>query len=185
MVQGEATAQGADVKLALAFSMQESRLGRDLNSPAGARGIMQLMPDTAAQYGVADICDPAQNIKGGVHFLKDLTAQFQGNMMLVAAAYNAGPETVYRARGVPANTETVRYVAAVTNTYYGLDALSARRGKSTRNSLKQPEPPPPQQTAVLEVSDVSGAPVKQNWIGGSVLYVGNEEVGDQHDTQTK
>ena len=91
---------------------------------------MMLMPQTAAQYGVKDICNPVENVRGSMLFLKDLTAQFQGNMMLVAAAYNAGSERVIQAKGVPANSETVRYVAArrpinITDSAI----LSARRGK--------------------------------------------------------
>jgi soluble lytic murein transglycosylase-like protein len=183
LVRIEAAAQGVDEKLALAISMQESRHGRDLNSPAGARGPMQLMPGTAAQYGVEDICDPAQNIRGGVHYLKDLTAQFQGNAMLTAAAYNAGPEAVFRARGVPPIAETVRYVAAVTNFYFGLDALSARRGRLTRTA-RNDAAPPAGPALVADVRDASGASAKLNWIGGSVLYVSNED-GEKQDVETK
>ena len=129
LVRAEAAKQGVDEKLALAIALQESRFGVELNSPKGARGPMQLMPATAAMYGVTDICNPVQNVRGGVSYLKDLGAAFQGNMMLVAAAYNAGPERVYQAQGVPAISETVRYVASVTNSYYGLKTLSARKGK--------------------------------------------------------
>ena len=93
---------------------------------------MMLMPQTAAQYGVKDICNPVENVRGSMLFLKDLAAEFQGNMMLVAAAYNAGSERVIQAKGVPANSETVRYVAAVTNQYYGLGDLSARPRKAQR-----------------------------------------------------
>lgn len=183
LVRSEAAAQGVDEKLALAISMQESRHGRDLNSPAGARGPMQLMPGTAAQYGVEDICDPTQNIRGGVHYLKDLTAQFQGNIMLTAAAYNAGAEAVFKARGVPSFAETVRYVAAVTNFYFGLDALSKRPGRLTRtapNDAATPAGP----AMVADVRDASGASTKLNWIGGSVLYVSNEN-GEKQDVEKK
>jgi soluble lytic murein transglycosylase-like protein len=183
LVRSEASAQGVDEKLALAISMQESRHGRDLNSPAGARGPMQLMPGTAAQYGVEDICDPTQNIRGGVHYLKDLTAQFQGNIMLTAAAYNAGAEAVFKARGVPSFAETVRYVAAVTNFYFGLDALSKRRGRLTRTA-RNDAAPPAGPALVADVRDASGASAKLNWIGGSVLYVSNED-GEKQDVETK
>ena len=130
LVRAEAAKQGVDEKLALAITLQELRFGVDLNSPKGARGPMQLMPATAAMYGVTDICNAVQNVRGGVSYLKDLGAAFQGNMMLVAAAYNAGPERVYQAQGVPAIPETVRYVASVTNSYYGLKTLSARTANS-------------------------------------------------------
>ncbi len=128
LVREEARKQGVDEKAALAILSQESTDGEQVNSPKGARGPMQLMPATAAQYGVRDICNPVENVRGGVAFLKDLMAQFQGNLMLVAAAYNAGSERVYKSNGVPPNAETVRYVASVTNQYYGLGELTVRRG---------------------------------------------------------
>ena len=117
LVSQEATKQGVDEKLALAIADNESANGAKQNSEKGARGPMQLTPDTAALYGVADICDASENVRGGISYIKDLSAEFHGNVLLVAAAYNAGPDRVYQARGVPAISETVRYVAAVTNHY--------------------------------------------------------------------
>jgi len=175
LVRQEARKQGVDEKAALAILSQESTDGEQVNSPKGARGPMQLMPATAAQYGVKDICNPVENVTGGVAFLKDLMAQFQGNLMLVAAAYNAGSERVYRSNGVPPNAETVRYVASVTNKYYGLGELAARHGKS----------PPKADADGSAPSDASRAPASkpesskgQEWIGGSVLYVSSDEEGD-------
>ncbi len=168
LVRAEAAKQGVDEKLALAIALQESRFGVELNSPKGARGPMQLMPTTAAMYGVTDICNPVQNVRGGVSYLKDLGAAFQGNMMLVAAAYNAGPERVYQAQGVPAISETVRYVAAVTNSYYGLKTLSARKGKTSTAVARATEAPA---TSASDVAQHDQQTAKQDWIGGSVLYV--------------
>ena len=168
LVRAEAAKQGVDEKLALAIALQESRFGVELNSPKGARGPMQLMPATAAMYGVTDICNPVQNVRGGVSYLKDLGAAFQGNMMLVAAAYNAGPERVYQAQGVPAISETVRYVASVTNSYYGLKTLSARKGKTSTAVARATEAPATSASDVAQHDQQTG---KQDWIGGSVLYV--------------
>jgi hypothetical protein len=168
LVRAEAAKQGVDEKLALAIALQESRFGVELNSPKGARGPMQLMPGTAAMYGVTDVCNPVENVRGGVSYLKDLGAAFQGNMMLVAAAYNAGPERVYQAQGIPAISETVRYVASVTNSYYGLKALSARMGKHSTPVARAAEAPA---AAAAEVAQHEQPPGKQDWIGGSVLYV--------------
>jgi hypothetical protein len=168
LVRAEAAKQGVDEKLALAIALQESRFGVELNSPKGARGPMQLMPATAAMYGVTDVCNPVENVRGGVSYLKDLGAAFQGNMMLVAAAYNAGAERVYQAQGVPAISETVRYVASVTNSYYGLKTLSARKGK-TSNAIAQAAEAPA--TPPAEVAQHEPPTGKQDWIGGSVLYV--------------
>ena len=168
LVRAEAAKQGVDEKLALAIALQELRFGVELNSPKGARGPMQLMPTTAAMYGVTDICNPVQNVRGGVSYLKDLGAAFQGNMMLVAAAYNAGPERVYQAQGVPAISETVRYVASVTNSYYGLKTLSARKGKNSTAVARATEAPA---TSAIDVAQHDQPTGKQDWIGGSVLYV--------------
>ncbi|MGC1862470.1 MAG: lytic transglycosylase domain-containing protein [Methylocystis sp.] len=175
LVQTEARRAGLDEKLALAILESESSNGANLNSPKGARGPMMLMPRTAAQYGVKDICNPVENVRGSMLFLKDLAAQFQGNMMLVAAAYNAGSERVYQAKGVPANSETVRYVAAVTNQYYGLGDLSARRGKHRASGRR----------GVQEASENESSPEGksrsargQEWIGGSVLYVSSDDEGE-------
>jgi hypothetical protein len=136
---------------------------------------MMLMPQTAAQYGVKDICNPAENVRGSMLFLKDLSAQFQGNMMLVAAAYNAGSERVFQAKGVPANSETVRYVAAVTNQYYGLGDLAARRGKhgASRNpGIQQAS------ESAAPPEGKSHSAKDQAWIGGSVLYVSSDDEGE-------
>ncbi len=175
LVRQEARKQGVDEKAALAILNEESTDGQQVNSPKGARGPMQLMPATAAQYGVKDICNPVENVRGGVAFLKDLMAQFQGNLMLVAAAYNAGSERVYKSNGVPPNAETVRYVASVTNKYYGLGELAARRGKSAPKGEANG-------SALWEASRAPasnpGSSKGQEWIGGSVLYVSSDEEGD-------
>ena len=77
--------------LAVAVAMAESRLDRLRNSPKGARGPMQLIPETAARFGVTDICDPEENIDAGVRYLRELSGEFR-NPLLIAAAYNAGEE---------------------------------------------------------------------------------------------
>lgn len=82
-------------------------------SPKGAQGLMQLMPATAARYGVRDAFDPAQNISGGVRYLRDLLTQFNQNTRLAVAAYNAGENSVLRYGGIPPYRETKNYVAKV------------------------------------------------------------------------
>jgi hypothetical protein len=106
-----------------------------------------------------------------VLFLKDLIDQFQGNMMLVAAAYDAGPERVLSAAGVPAIAETVRYVASAANKYYGLSVFAARRKRG------HAAPSTPAQTTAAQASEdgSTGERPRQEWIGGSVLYVGDGE----------
>lgn len=168
LVAKEAAAIGVDEKLALTILAAESNDGASVNSDKGARGPMQLMPETAAQYGVRDICNPVENVHGAVLFLKDLSARFSGNLLLVAAAYNAGPERVYQAQGVPAISETVRYVASVTNRYYGLDA------PARRPTAKSPHSPSARRASESANGEASG----QKWIGGSVLYVSNDGEGE-------
>jgi soluble lytic murein transglycosylase-like protein len=80
-------------------------------------GLMQLMPATAYQYGVKNVFDAAQNIEGGVRYLKDLVALYGGKTPLVLAAYNAGQEAVRRYKGVPPYPETRAYIAGIMRTY--------------------------------------------------------------------
>src|SRR5262245_22827700 len=82
-------------------------------SRAGAHGLMQLTPDTAALHGVTDIHDPRDNIDGGVRHLRLLLDRFRENLTLTLAAYNAGPEAVVRYNGVPPYEETQEYVQRV------------------------------------------------------------------------
>lgn len=82
-------------------------------SPAGARGLMQLMPETAADMGVTDIFDPAQNIAGGTQYLAKMMVLFNNNLELALAAYNAGPNAVKEHGGIPPYQETQNYVRAI------------------------------------------------------------------------
>jgi soluble lytic murein transglycosylase-like protein len=86
-------------------------------SPKGAVGLMQLMPETATQYEVADRFDPAENIKGGVKYLKDLCKLFNGNTAKVLAAYNAGQEALKKFNGIPPYAETKEYIRRVMASY--------------------------------------------------------------------
>jgi TPR repeat protein len=99
--------------LVLAIMKAESNFDRDAVSPKNAQGLMQLIPDTAARFNVGDAFDPAQNIRGGVAYLRWLLAYFEGDVALVAAAYNAGEGTVDRYRGVPPYQETRAYVKRI------------------------------------------------------------------------
>jgi soluble lytic murein transglycosylase-like protein len=109
-----------DAQLVRAIITVESNFNAGAISRAGAQGLMQLMPATAAHYGVADPFEPKANIEGGIRFLKDLWRDFQGDVRRVLAAYNAGVSAVQQYGGIPPYPETQRYVArvlALYNTY--------------------------------------------------------------------
>lgn len=93
-------------------------------SPAGARGLMQLMPSTANAIGVRDALDPEQNILGGAYYLRRLANRFGGDLYFTLAAYNAGPGAVQRHGGIPPYPETQNYVRRVLEYYWS--AVPAR-----------------------------------------------------------
>ena len=100
-------------QLVLAIIEAESNFDIVALSPKNAKGLMQLIPDTAARFNVRNPYDPAQNIRGGTAYLRWLLAYFEGDVTLVAAAYNAGEGTVERYRGVPPYVETRAYVRRI------------------------------------------------------------------------
>ncbi|BCB26554.1 lytic transglycosylase [Sulfurimicrobium lacus] len=106
-----------DPKLALAIISVESAFNVRAISPKNAQGLMQLIPETAQRFRVKNAFDPAENIKGGLAYLKWLLSFFRGNVPLVAAAYNAGEGAVERYRGIPPYPETRDYVKKVTRLY--------------------------------------------------------------------
>jgi len=106
-----------DPELVHAVIQVESDFNPRTISSKGAIGLMQLMPETAAQYGVSDIWDPRQNIRGGVEHLKYLLELFQNNLPLALSAYNAGENAVDRYGGIPPYPETRNYVRKVTSLY--------------------------------------------------------------------
>jgi len=98
---------------ALAIAVTESALNPGAVSPKNAMGVMQLIPDTAARFNVSNAFDPRENIKGGLAYLRWLLAYFEGDLVLAAAAYNAGEGAVDRYRGIPPYKETQAYVERV------------------------------------------------------------------------
>jgi soluble lytic murein transglycosylase-like protein len=100
-------------QLALAIIAAESNFNSLALSPKNAQGLMQLIPETSQRFNVKNAFDPAQNIRGGLTYLRWLLAYFEGDVALVAAAYNAGEGKVERYRGVPPYLETRAYVARI------------------------------------------------------------------------
>jgi soluble lytic murein transglycosylase-like protein len=97
----------------LAIMKTESNFDIDALSPKNAMGLMQLIPETAERFNVRNPYDAQQNIRGGMAYLRWLLAYFEGDVALVAAAYNAGEGTVERYRGVPPYRETKAYVERI------------------------------------------------------------------------
>lgn len=111
---------GVDPYLIYCVMNQESNFRATAVSSKGAQGLMQLMPDTAARYGVTNPYDPAQNIQAGARYLKTLMNLFNGKVDLVLAAYNAGEGTVMKyGNRVPPYEETKYYVRSITARYNG------------------------------------------------------------------
>ena len=96
-------------------------------SPKGAKGLMQLMPSTASTLGVKDSFNPAENVDGGVRYLRDLLLQYNGDAAKALAAYNAGPRRVQQYKGVPPYHETHAYVARIINDYNRKKAAEQKR----------------------------------------------------------
>ncbi|MER8785352.1 lytic transglycosylase domain-containing protein [Mesorhizobium sp. M1006] len=115
LVRSIAAEQGFDADLAEAIAWAESDLGANQGpSKAGALGIMQLMPGTASDLGVTNPCDTRANVRAGIRYLKSLYDQFK-DPLLMLAAYNAGANNVYKAKGIPVNPETAEYIVKILN----------------------------------------------------------------------
>lgn len=108
---------GLDITLVLALIKAESDFQPDAISPKRAHGLMQLLPETAALYGVTELLDPRQNVLAGVQHLRDLLVIFEGDVTLALAAYNAGSGAVRRYGGVPPYRETQTYVKRIRRYY--------------------------------------------------------------------
>jgi soluble lytic murein transglycosylase-like protein len=131
LIRSNGTRYGVDPYLIYCVMNQESNFRATAVSGKGARGLMQLMPDTAARYGVTNPHDPAQNIKAGTRYLKNLLDLFNGKVDLVLAAYNAGEGTVMKyGNRVPPYAETKYYVRSITARYTG-GGLRTPASKST------------------------------------------------------
>jgi len=111
---------GVNPRLALAVIRAESNFDPLARSEKNAQGLMQLIPETAARFNVTKPFDPVQNVRGGLAYLRWLLAYFQGNVTLVAAAYNAGEGAVNRHHGVPPYPETRAYVKRIMQ-FFGRD----------------------------------------------------------------
>ncbi|MEO9169998.1 MAG: lytic transglycosylase domain-containing protein [Candidatus Baltobacteraceae bacterium] len=117
LVSDASTTNGIPPGLVRAVLMAESAGDPMAVSIAGAQGLMQLMPGTAARCGVLNPFDPSENVHCGAGYLKQLLDRYHGNITLTVAAYNAGPGAVDKYHGVPPYAETRAYVARVLSAY--------------------------------------------------------------------
>jgi hypothetical protein len=161
LVVQAAEEEGFDVKLALAVAESESGWDANALSEKGAFGLMQLMKSTATEMSV-DRCDPSQNARGGIRYLKRLVADF-GNPVFALAAYNAGPENVIKHKGVPPFDETVKYIARVLTKYYG----APKRLKESQVATL------PNAVAPVKIERPSGSSDKPagEWASGFVMHL--------------
>jgi hypothetical protein len=116
-IAGSAQAHGVAAELVASVIAVESNFNPNAVSLKSARGLMQLMPETAARFGVTNVFDPHQNIDAGTRYLKELLLRYNGDLAMTLAAYNAGPERVGQFRTVPPYRETRDYVRRVTEQF--------------------------------------------------------------------
>jgi hypothetical protein len=130
-ISESARAHGVAPELVASVIAVESNFNPNAVSWRYARGLMQLMPQTAARFGVTKIFDPQQNIDAGTRYLKELMVRYNGDLSLTLAAYNAGPERVEQYRAVPPYRETQDYVRRVTEkfrtTYHAANQIADLR----------------------------------------------------------
>lgn len=116
-VKAAAARYAVDEQLIYSVIAAESNFDPKAISRRNARGLMQLLPETAARFGVQDIFDPKANIEAGTHYLSDLLKRYNNDLALALAAYNAGPERVEQYGRIPPYSETVSYVRRVKGKY--------------------------------------------------------------------
>ena len=132
---------GVDPYLVFCVMEQESHFNARAVSPVGARGLMQLMPGTAARFGVRNAHDPAQSVTGGTRYLKELLNRFNGRVDLVLAGYNAGEGAVMKyGRRVPPYRETRNYVRRITQAYGSLAHAPAPRREADKGGAEKAAP---------------------------------------------
>jgi len=139
LIEQHSTANKVNPDLVRALIQAESAFNAEAVSPKGAMGLMQLMPGTAADHGVRNAFNPAENIAAGVKYLKHLLDSFNGRVELALAAYNAGPGAVKKYGGkVPPYKETQNYIARIQGTTAnggataGIPGATGTTGASTR-----------------------------------------------------
>ena len=144
LVESISKTHDVDPALVAAVMKVESNYNRWARSQKGALGLMQLIPATGQRFGVQDFFDPAQNIEGGVRYLKFLSDKFGAhNLDLMIAAYNAGENAVERVGRVPRIRETIDYVRKVRSIYKPERSATLVSATASAQTAAAPAPPPP------------------------------------------
>jgi len=167
-----------DPNMVLGLIRAESNFDPDAVSKAGARGLMQLMPGTAADMRVSDSFDPEQNIAGGTQYLAKLLDLFDNRIELALAAYNAGPSAVQEHNGIPPFKETRAYVKKVQEFARGYatgngDIRLASAGTHSADYL-------PEETAMFMVHFKSGATQPADTVKEEELFYALEYSGRKY-----
>ena len=150
LVESISRTHDVDPALVAAVMKVESNYNRWARSSKGALGLMQLIPATGQRFGVQDFFDPAQNIEGGVRYLKFLSDKFGAhNLDLMIAAYNAGENAVERVGRVPQIRETIDYVRKVRSIYKPERSATLVSATASAQTAAAPAPPPPKPLNVI------------------------------------
>jgi hypothetical protein len=149
IVKAAAARYSVDADLITSVIAAESNFDPKAVSKKNARGLMQLLPETAARFGVQNIFDPQENIDAGTHYLRDLLARYNNDLVLALAAYNAGPERVLRFGRVPPYVETASYIRRVKRAY--------EKSKSGRTPEAGPKPLGKKKTSHSNLDSSAGA----------------------------
>lgn len=143
LVTAAASRYGVDAELITSVIAVESNFDPKAVSRKNARGLMQLLPETAARLGVKDIFDPKENIDAGTRYLRELLQLYNNDLALTLAAYNAGPERVQQYGRVPPFAETVSYVRRVKHTYEKSKSSNPAKAETPKAAAKGSSAPPP------------------------------------------
>ena len=135
LIEAASAQYKVDADLIASVIAVESNFEPKAISRRDARGLMQLLPETAAKLGVRDIFDPRENINAGTRYLGDLLRRYDNNLVLALAAYNAGPEKVEKFGSVPPYAETISYVRRVKQAYENSKSGGAPSSTLKRKSL--------------------------------------------------
>jgi hypothetical protein len=142
LVEAAAARYSVDANLITSVIAVESNFDPKAVSRKNARGLMQLLPETAARFGVKNIDDPQENIDAGTRYLRDLLQKYHDDLVLTLAAYNAGPERVQQYGRVPPFAETISYVRRVKRGYEKSKSETSKKTPATKTPATKSQAAP-------------------------------------------